>query len=371
MSREYKNILHLTDSPYGNEENRKLTLDELRNSSPLPKAVVYEDIDKEMHRWAEEELGISFEGEKLPLMDLFSNQRFSEYMQSWKFVDSDKNLILNFKTLSRENNPKSGTINGETKNIPGDRTYLMKRVEAYDSANRKYYVDYRMKQPFSIDLNYTISIMTNRYELINKFNVLVNDKFKAITQYIKPNGHFMAMNLEDISDESEYSIDDRQFYSQSYRILVKAYIITEDSFQVVEVPSVKFVGFEGDKKAAIVTIEDAVCDEPVNPYDYIPIILTVKLNDSCTKTKFILDCNFNVETVEYEQSAISMVRIFENDTEITEKENFQLHKDSEIKICAKFKCWYSGEQNIVLRGWDMDETYEKIDEVVKEDTVEC
>ena len=47
----------------------------------------------------------------------------------------------------------------------------------------------------------------------------------------------MSMKLNDISDKSEYSIDDRKFYSQSYSILVRAYIITEKDFRVRHVCS--------------------------------------------------------------------------------------------------------------------------------------
>ena len=58
------------------------------------------------------------------------------------------------------------------------------------------------------------------------------------------------MKLNDISDESEYSIDNRQYYSQSYNITVMAYIIKEDDYIVVERPEMKFVGFEGERKTS-------------------------------------------------------------------------------------------------------------------------
>lgn len=317
-SRNFKNVLRLAERSYGKERRKNLAKEELKDSTPFPNPVVYEDIDAEMHRWVEEDLMITFEDKRLPTMDLFSNQRFSEYLQSWDYVDENNNLILNFKTISRENNPKSGTINGETKNIPGERTFLMKRVEAKDVNNRKYYIDYRMKQPFSIDLIYNVSIMTNKYELINEFNLLVNEKFKAIDCYIRPKGHFMSMVLNDISDESEYNIDDRQFYSQTYNITVRAYIIEEKNFIVEERPVLKFIGFEGEThpNGAIVEVEDASNPCPHNDFYYQQIKVDVVLNECCDKVKFNIDFNFSAYYLKVCTENLRSFRLFVNDTEI-------------------------------------------------------
>lgn len=317
MSRDYKNILKLRGTSFGNVRRENLFKEVLKDSTPLPNPVVYEDIDKEMHDWVDKNLDIIFEGKRLPTMDLFSNQRFSEYLQSWSFVDENKNLLLNFKTISRENNPKSGTIVGESKNIPGERSYLMKRVEVKDKNDRLYYIDYKMKQPFAIDLKYKVSIMTNKYELINNFNLMVNDKFKAIDCYIRPKGHFMSMVLDDISDESEYNIDDRQFYSQSYEITVRAYIIQPDSFSVEEVPYFKFVGFEGENSKGKSEIEDIDYnfDCPSNPYHYQPIKITSIMDECCEKLKFSTDCELFLQFLKVGPDNLKSFRLYFNDEE--------------------------------------------------------
>ena len=350
-SRDFKNVLRLTEMSYGKERRKNLTKEELKDSKPFPNPVVYEDIDAEMHRWVEEELMISYEDKRLPTMDLFSNQRFSEYMQSWDYVDENNNLILNFKTVSRENNPKSGTINGETKNIPGERTFLMKRVEAKDKNNRKYYIEYRMKQPFSIDLIYNIGIMTNRYELINEFNLMVNEKFKAIDCYIRPKGHFMSMILNDISDESEYNIDDRQFYSQTYNITVRAYIVTEENFITEEVPALKFIGFEGEThpNKAIVEVEDASQPCPNNPYYYQPIKINVIMDECCEKVKFNLDSNFILEYLKIGPDNLRGFRLYINDTEvIREIEEVTEADKEEGGIFYDFDEFQVGDRYVVL-----------------------
>lgn len=331
MSRNYKNILPLKDKSFGVERRQNLTKEELSNSSPLPNTITYEDIDKEFKKWVEEEIIIISDGERIPTYSLFSNQRFSEYLQTWEHVDEKKNPILNFKTITRESNPQQGTINGESKNIPGERTYLMKRVEARDKNDRKYYIEYRMKQPLAVDFLYTVSIMTNNYRLINEFNRIIQDKFKSITSYIRVNGHYVSMNLENISDESNYNIDDKQFYSQSCNILIKSYIITEDDFIVKEVPSFKFMCFEGEeRKKSYVEIEELPCQEPENPYYYKPLELVISLATCDDKIKFNIDTNFTVQKIEIENCRHFNFRV--NDNLIELEEGILIPENAEVKI---------------------------------------
>ena len=355
MSRNYKNVLPLRDKSYGKERRENLAKEVLQNSSPLPSPLTYEDIDKEFKKWVEEEVIISFDGNRIPTYALYSNQRFSEYLQTWEHVDENKNPILNFKTVTRESNPQQGTINGDTRNIPGEKTFLMKRVEARDKNDRKYYIDYRMKQPMAVNLNYTVSIMTNRYGLINEFNQIINDKFKSITSYIRVNGHFISMTLDGISDESQYSIDDRQFYSQTCGIVVRAYIIQEEDLIVQEVPSYKFMGFElEDGKKSFAEVEELPCQEPENPYYYKPLLLRISLATCDEKIKFKIDCDFTVEKIELENVFSYKIRI--NDEIVELKEGLFIPENSEIKIskvrrriienCTIFKI-YGVEKRIV------------------------
>ena len=47
----------------------------------------------------------------------------------------------------------------------------------------------------------------------------------------------MPMVLEGTSDESEYDMNDRKYYAQTYNIKVYAYIIRKEDFQVKRMPS--------------------------------------------------------------------------------------------------------------------------------------
>lgn len=356
-SRDFKNVLPLRDKSHGLERRQNLTKEELNNSSPFPNTVTYEDVDKEFKKWVENDLFIVFEGERIPTFALFSNQRFSEYLQTWQHVDNKKNPILNFKTVTRESNPQQGTIIGDSKNIPGERTYLMQRVEARDKNDRKYYIDYRMKQPMAVDFKYTVSIMTNRYDLINEFNQKIHEKFKSITSYLVVNGHYISMKLESISDESQYNIDDRQFYSQSCEILVRAYIITKEDFIVKEIPAFKFLGFEGEKRRNThVDIEEPPCQMPENPYYYKPLILTISLDKCDDKIKFVMDCNFEVKDFNTKNCISFNFRI--NDELVEIKKGLLIPNGAEVKVSKLRRLHVEENSYITINGVDTDVIYD-------------
>lgn len=330
----FKNKLVLRNKSYGTERRENLVKEVLKDSTPLPNPVVYEDIDKEFKKWVEEELSINFEDKEVPTIALFTNQRFSEYMQTWQSVDNKKNLQQNFKLITRENNPKTGTQQGQSKNIPGDVTFLMQRVEARDKNDRVYYIDYRMKQPFNVDLVYKVSLVTNKYELLNDFNLKVNEKFKAIDCYIRPNGHFMPMKLNDISDESEYNIDDRQFYSQSYNITIMAYIITEDDFVVEERPRLKvYMSDSVAKRASYAEIEDDNECIIVNSYYYRPVTLKMVFNVCDNSLTFHMDSNLIIQNVEIENIRTYKMRINGQPLNVDDfKDGLKLLKGDEITV---------------------------------------
>lgn len=238
MPNEYKNHIDLREETIGKEKQTELISDILKNGTFLPNTVTYKDIDDAFKTWVEDELEITdVNGRKFPTMVLFSNQRFSEYTQSWKFTDTNNNLLLNFKSITRENNPNYGKIQNGYWNIPGkDRFYTMKKQIALDDNGSESLLVLKMRQPTAIDFNFKLSIFTTQYSSINEFNTKINQLFNARQWYIRPNNHYMPMTLENISDESSYNIDDRQFYGQTYQIKVMGYILTEDDYRVDEVP---------------------------------------------------------------------------------------------------------------------------------------
>lgn len=263
--KKYKNYLNIHHTPDPLERRMNLIKGAIGKGTALPNPVVYEDIDRAFKEWVEKDLYVSFEGKEIPTMVLYSNQRFSEYLQTWQYTDENNNVLLNFKTVTRENNPSFGKDQGGNYNIPGEPFFLMARQIAHDESGRLYYIDYKMKQPFTADLSYKVSIVSNKLELINEFNLMMVDKFKSRQCYLNINGHHMPMILEGVNDESEYSVTDRQFYSQSYNITLQSYIIKRDDMRVEERP-VMSIAYMGDneiqRKKMVSLVPDVGCEDP-------------------------------------------------------------------------------------------------------------
>ena len=357
MVRSNKNIIKHRKTPNPKQRRLNIRQEPLRDTTPLPKPIVYEDIDNAFKLWVEEALDIVYENVKLPTFPLFSNQKFSEYLQSWEHVDENKNLILNFKTISRENNPHGGTLYGDTKNIPGERDYLIKRVFMTDKNDRGYFINYKKKQPYCIDLTYNIGIFTNKFDLINKFNEIINDKFKSINAYMLVKGHYIGMRLDNIQDHSEYSIDDRQYYSQLYTITVLSYIITEDSFSVEETPVLKFMGFEGEKSRKRVEIEEPPCHKEENRYYNKPCNLLINMGVCDEKLKFKLDTNLYITHEKLDN--VRYIKWSVNDVEYNTLKEIHLKNGDEIRILKLIRLNVSNDVKIEYNGYIPDVIFDK------------
>lgn len=361
---KYKNIIKLRRTPDPIEERENLHKEVLKDSTILPNTLVLKDIDIAFKEWVEKDLSIAYEDKELPTITLFSSQRFSEYMQSWENNDDRKNLIMNFKVVTRENNPQPGTLHDKNMNIPGERTYLMKRALMEDKNGRPYFLDYRMKQPYCVDLIYTVSVVTNKYELLNEFNMMLNDKFKAFQCYIRPNGHFLPMKLENISDESEYSMDDRQYFSQSFEIRVMAYIINENDMMAVECPIVKLLGCmdSGDKRnSAYVEIEEEdPCYDPQvdSPYYYQPVTLNAYFKDCEREVEFTIDRNFVIVDVDTENIISYIMTV--NDTKVNPSDSgATLTSGAVVKLNKVNRRNMREEGKIVFKGYNPDVVFDE------------
>ena len=347
MKRYYKNILDLSITPTPKERRQNISKEIVRLDSYLPKPISYEDIDIAFKQWVENKIPLHYDGIVLPTMVLYSNQRFSEYMQTWKYTDENNNIRLNFKTLTRENNPNHGTIVGDTYNIPGNRFYTVKSEYVIDDSGKEYRLDVKMKQPTAVDLNYKISVMTNKYTIINDFNEIINHLFNSKQEYICPNGHYMSLIVENINDESEYNIEDRQFFSQSFTVKVRGYIIKPEDMRIEENPLSAVICFEGDsgkrRKPTIELSEYDACKEPdTNFYrKKVEIDIDMSFCSKCNgKIKFTMDDNFiltHLELKEPNNIVEDTIELYINDELITNNlledafEGYKLCSNEEIK----------------------------------------
>lgn len=233
----YLDNIKLRHTSFGKEKRRNMSKMILEYGTPFPKPIEYYDIDNAMYKWVVDNIQIVYEGKRLPVYKLYSTQRLSEYLQEWNNLDETGNPIINFLTITRENNPQKGESQGNYFNIPGHKDFAMWYVPVLQENGTEAFDKYTMKQPFQVNFIYSVSVISNKMEIINEMNELMHYEFSAIDCYISPNEHPMSMTLDDVSDNSEYTIDDRKYYSQTYKIKVRGYIIRREDYKVERIPS--------------------------------------------------------------------------------------------------------------------------------------
>ena len=316
------------DTVYGKDRHRSYPKTILQDAPIFPKPLEYEDIDNAMFNFVDEYIPMVIKGKSTPTFTLYSNQRFSEYSQSWEHTDEDGNLLMNFKTISRENNPKPGENQGGYWNIPGNKRHTLLIRDVLEDNGEEAYEIYSMGQPFAVDLTYRISIITDLFENINAFNQKINDLFKARQCYIRPNGHFLPVTLEDINDNTEYTISERKFYNQTVTVKVMAYIISEDDFKIEKKPNRIKLFMQGDvrRPKPEINIDEFFNDK----IGHTEIELTIDFQAFHTKTNFDIDTDFIVERTELYN--VRNYRLSVNDTPYYTDKGFTLKNGDNIKI---------------------------------------
>ena len=389
----------------GGERRRNISLRILEKGTPLPKPIEYADIDNAMFEWVDKKFDLTCNGKKLPTYKLYSTQRLSEYAQSWSNLDESGSLILNFKTITREMNPQKGMSQGGYFNIPGHKDFAVFYVPILQENGTEAFDRYTIKQPFAVSLIYTVSIITNKVELLNEMNQLMNYEFNAINAFLYPNEHPMSMKLDSVSDDSEYSIEDRKYYAQSYKITVNGYIIRKEDFSVERIPS-RFVmamkdsvgneyrrgknrrlservtfmedlpntsktkkftlstmGGESDcetfpfgndkmRPQEIVPIEDAdtsCCIEEGDKYYNKVVKILIDFDECLTEIKFAIDKDIVINSVEVEN--VHDFRILINQEVVSLDDEIKMYAEDEITVKISRKDMFA-KSSLTLVGYD-------------------
>ena len=361
-----KNFIQIKfkDKSFGTERRRNFAKEILYKETEFPKPLEYDDIDFAFEEFVKESVA-KFNNTQYPVFTLYSNQRFSEYSQNWEHTDEDGNLLLNFVTVIRDNNPKPGSNQGELWNIPGNRYYTMKIKNVLDDNGTESYEIYSMKQPYAVDLTYRVNFMTSTYENINDFNKRINELFKARQCYIRPNGHWIPMVIEEINDETSYSIDERKFFLQSIGLKVMAYIISKEDFKIEKQPKRIIALMEGDSKRPTPTV-DIEEYETGNPFKNVSVDLTVSFEEYHNKVEFDIDTDMNVQTIENDN--VRVIRLFVNDIPYFIEKGFKLKAGDNVKIKIR-KYDEEDKAKLIFKGYNPSAVYnsESVPENVSEE----
>lgn len=322
----YNRNIRYTNRKVGNRQRETYQQAATHKQALTPKPVVYEDIDKAMFDFVEQ-IVITDKTKEFPTFTLFSNQIFTEFSQTWEYTDENNNLIVNFKTINRETNPKKGSLVGEASNIPGNRWYTMSVRNTLEDNGDESYELISVKQPFSVDLMYNMTIVTVNMEYLNEFNVKVMDLFKAKQVYIRPNGHFMPVYLESVDESSEKEINQRKFYRHSYKLKVKSYIIKPEDIKIQTAPKRAFetlVEKDYKERKPKIDIEEYECkDGEVTEMNiFIPVCKS--------KIEFTMDEDDDV--FEVETSNVRSYQIFIDGFEVDANKPFKIKRGQNVKI---------------------------------------
>jgi hypothetical protein len=203
-----------------------------KDGTYLPKSVLHADLDKGMLEFVKEELRTVVSGKVVPTVDiLITTQNWSQFTETWNFVDLDKNVSPPFITTVRNPEVKFGSNPSLLYTIPNRKQYYYATVPTWDG-QRKGLDIYTIPQPVPVDITYSVKFVCNRMRELNELNKNVLQKFSSRQAYTFIKGQYVPLVLQNISDESVVDLDKRKYYIQSYEFLMMGYLIDEEEFEV-------------------------------------------------------------------------------------------------------------------------------------------
>ena len=319
----------------------------------FPKPVEYSDIDSAMEEFINKAIDMTDpDGKRIPTFTLYSTQRFSEYSQTWEHTDENGNLLMNFKTLTRTNDVKAGANQGGYWNIPNGRYYTLYRKTVLDDDGSEHIEVYSMKQPYAADISYRVNFVTNTFEMTNEFSMRVLDLFKARQCYLRVNGRYIPMTLEEVNDETEYTIENRKFFVQSIVIKAMAYITRREDIKVSKFPKKVMMFGEGLVPKKKKKVEVGVEEYPELKNTVVEI--AIDFNPYVSKAEFEMDDDVTITEVRKEN--ISQVRMHINSTPVYSTTNFELKNGDDVKLRI-FQIDESKASKVTLVGIKPNSTY--------------
>jgi hypothetical protein len=198
----------------------------------LPKSVLHADLDRGMLDFVKTELEVITAGKIVPMLDIIiTTQNWSQYLETWKFVDLDYNPSPPFITVVRQPEVKYGTNPSLQYTIPNRKQFYYASVPTWNG-NEQGMDIYTIPQPVPVDIKYSVKIICNRMRELNQLNKVVMQTFSSRQAYTFIKGQYVPIVLDNVSDESQMTMDARKYYVQNYDFTMLGYLIDEDEFEV-------------------------------------------------------------------------------------------------------------------------------------------
>ena len=203
-----------------------------KDGTYLPKSVLHADLDRGMLDFVKNDLYMTTSGKLVPLVDIIlTTQNWSQFVETWKFIDYDFNPVPPFITVVRNPEVKYGTNPALQYTIPNRKPFYYASVPTWNG-NQQGMDIYQIPQPVPVDVTYNVRIVCNRMRELNQFNKIVLQKFSSRQAYTFIKGQYVPIIMNTISDESIMDLDKRKYYVQNYDFTMLGYLIDEEEFKV-------------------------------------------------------------------------------------------------------------------------------------------
>ena len=214
-------------------ERREQLLEYIKDDGTyLPKSVLHADLDRGMLDFVKTELEVVTAGKIVPLLDvIITTQNWTQYLETWQFVDMDYNPVPPFITVVRTPEVKYGTNPSLQYTIPNRKQFYYASVPTWNG-NEQGMDIYTSPQPVPVDINYQVKLICNRMRELNQLNKIVMQTFSSRQAYTFIKGQYVPIIMNNVSDESQMNMDSRKYYVQSYDFTMLGYLIDEEEFEV-------------------------------------------------------------------------------------------------------------------------------------------
>jgi hypothetical protein len=203
-----------------------------KDGTYLPKSVLHSDLDRGMLDFVKDSLTLVTSGKLVPLLDIIlTTQNWSQFTETWEFVDQDFNAKPPFITVVRQPEVKYGTNPSLQWTIPNRKEFYYATVPTWNG-NQEGMDVYKIPQPVPVDIVYNVRIICNRMRELNQFNKIVLQKFSSRQAYTFIKGQYVPIIMNGIQDESVMDLDKRKYYIQNYEFQMLGYLIDEEEFEV-------------------------------------------------------------------------------------------------------------------------------------------
>lgn len=242
----------------------------------LPKSVLHADLDRGMLDFVKDELKLVTSGKIVPMVDIIiTTQNWTQYVETALFTNLDYNPEPPFITVVRQPEVKFGTNPSLQYTIPNRKQFYYASVPTWNG-NEQGMDIYTIPQPVPVDINYSVKIICNRMRELNQFNKIIMQKFSSRQAYTFIKGQYVPIVLNNISDESQMSMESRKYFVQNYDFTMLGYLIDEEEFEVK--PAIARV-------AQIMELDTTVLKSkrnkfPKNPDEFLSNFLYVVGNDT-------------------------------------------------------------------------------------------